>query len=291
MKTITSKLGITLFSTLLISCAESSFDNQPVSLAPENASGIIGGTLPSQSSQVARATVALGIYQGSSFKQFCTGVLISQDIVLTARHCLESVEVREQADPKVYLYFGSSTSNYDKKLERVSTTFLKNPDYKPIVYEPLDMVASASGDVGLLKLDTPAPTNSLPASIAIDVSLKAGQQVVLAGWGVTDDKLSTPTTQLRQTKVAYLDSWETHFVFDQSQNQGACRGDSGGPAYLEIKSQAYVIGTTRGAHAFTDCDGMIEYTNLGKNIHFIQSGIEQLKGQKPKIISLNSDKQ
>ena len=216
------------------------------------------------------------------------------------------------------MYFGSSYENYDKALERVSTKWEVNDKYTPIYEEEFGMVASARGDVALLKVENGIPLSAAPVKIGINHSLKKDQQITAAGWGVVyekheevgaevggilteeevaaresqssqnpDEDVEGSTDRLYETNVSFLSYWKTHLVFQQGKQNGVCRGDSGGPAYFNSKQHGFVvIGTVRGAHGFTDCSGMVEYTNLSNNIDFIQKAALKLKGNPVQVVDL-----
>lgn len=302
-----------LISFNLVACAGS--DTASIE-GGEQLQGIIGGAIPLEKSIARTATVAIGSIDKVTgrFSSFCTGVVVSRDLVLTAAHCMETdVIVSQKGSQSVSLYFGNAYENYDKSLERVSKKWEVNSKYAPIHEPEFDMVVSALGDVALLKVDGGVPLSSTPVKIGIDHNLKKGEQITAAGWGlvhekhdepgfsvgVTEEEASAPPEQaddaeadrvsdrLYETNISFIAYWKTHLVFQQSETNGVCRGDSGGPAYYKSKKYGYVlIGTVRGAHALSDCSGMVEYTNLTKNIDFIKKAATKLSGMPVQFVSL-----
>ncbi|MNT65521.1 hypothetical protein D3C72_2035110 [compost metagenome] len=58
-----------------------------------------------------------------------------------------------------------------------------------------------------------------------------------------DDKTQTSSDVLRKGLVKIAGGYgKTEIVFDQSDRNGVCSGDSGGPAFLEVKGKFYVFG-------------------------------------------------
>lgn len=301
-------------ATSVVSCA----DSQQTMNDMNQLNGIIGGTVPAADSIAKTSTVAIGTFNKAKgrFSSFCTGVVISKDFILTAAHCMEDEKLTSQnGSPSVLLYFGNAYENYDKNLERVSTKWEVNDKYEPI-YEPeFGMVASALGDVALLKVDGGIPTSALPIKIGINHNLKKDEKITAAGWGLTyekeeenvgylvgvseedvnpqaknpsnDEEIEGSTDRLYQTQISFISYWKTHLVFQQSKQTGVCRGDSGGPAYYKTKEHGtVVIGTVRGGHGFSDCSGLVEYTNLTNNIEFIKKASLKLTGTEATIVNL-----
>ncbi len=305
--------ALTLVSLLsLAACA----DSHESTNSSGTTQGIIGGTIPTEGSIAKNSTVAIGIFNKSKgrFSSFCTGVVVAKDLVLTAAHCMEDEKlVAKNGVRSVLLYFGNAYENYDKNLERTSTKWEVNDKYEPIYEEEFGLAASAIGDLALLKVNGNIPATALPVKIGVHHLLKKGDQITAAGWGLVYEKeeevefrvgateeevnpqVSLPegeeiegsTDRLYQTHISFIDYWKTHLVFQQSKKTGVCRGDSGGPAYFKTKEHGYVvIDTVRGGHGFSDCSGLVEYTNLTSNIEFIKKATAKLAGAAIEMVSL-----
>jgi len=281
-KTSIYNLILVLPLFLLSACSEGGRPQGLVSAdeAPAGV-GIVGGSAVDNQSWIRQSTVALGKKTKGTFKSFCTGVIIGPDLVLTAAHCME------EAGKKLTLYFGNTYTPYDKSLEKSTTQWIVNDRYRPIYEEDLGLVVSASGDLAMIKVPGGIPKSSKAVKIGTDHKLAKDTEVTIAGWGLTNEKEETISDRLYTTKIPFADYWKTHLVFDQTNGIGACRGDSGGPAYLVRENQeVLVLGTVRGGHAFSGCNGMIEYTNLSAHQKFLNAAAMKLSGKKLQYISL-----
>lgn len=219
---------------------------------PDSASGeiitttrpIINGT--PDTSQAHMAAVALTY--GPTSLAFCTGTLITPNVVLTAAHCLENVQAQS-----VQIFFGNDVT-LDGEYRGVSE----------ILPHPAFVGGAMEGDIGLIRLSSNAPPSitpipALPASLGL-TSADVGANVDLSGFGVTE--LDTADRKLHvEVPIGYVcnqgstcQGYIDPYCFQYSQSVGGtCAGDSGGPAFLWRDSTEYVVGVTSyGDPACTD---------------------------------------
>lgn len=243
--------------------------------------GIIGGDLTERTHKVYNSTVAV-LAQGfrEHFRVQCSGVLISENLVLTAAHCLQGLP------PKTTLavYFGVIVPRTKMENTREIEAILPHPGFSPIRDE-VGQIISSRHDVALLKIKGALPSFAVPAKIASSsLTPQKDEALVVAGFGLKNDEYQMPSEGLRHAHVNIHDTWETHYLIDQRNKTGLCKGDSGGPAYLQAAEELIVVGITRGGHhGSTNCRGFSEITALVDNLDFLQEGSRQLRAQEPTI--------
>ncbi|WP_413575217.1 S1 family peptidase [Bdellovibrio sp. HCB290] len=270
------KLWALLPALLLAACSPQ--HSGPVPQAQEDR--IINGKSVERDSQVANATVALMLVDGDRLRTFCTGTLISKDLIVTAGHCLEPI----QSGYEVVISFGSET--FYSKGEGDIREIDRALSYDMVTPQAGDGTSRASvelRDLALIKLRTLAPRWALPVPVlGSEARLNAGQEVLLAGFGRTNEKLSEMSKYLLTTHVRVLGVQDRKIIVDQSQGTGACWGDSGGPAFLQTESGLVVVGATSGAvDGSLNCHTQVAYASLAGFKEFLQKAASVLGGEAP----------
>ncbi len=200
---------------------------------------IVGGTLPKAKHPASYNTVAF--IKAADKKIFCTGSLISRTMILTAKHCLVGKKTED-----VLVFFGADTNKPEngiiKKIKRMQVRYPKDWE-----------MTFPSFDVAWVELEEEAPANykALPI-LSQKEELPSSDLVHLAGFGnssLEDGKIAAGTKFVTTTRLKkyYDNSRFFHILlFEGDQGQGACHGDSGGPAYIKTKKGWAIIGVTNG---------------------------------------------
>ncbi len=159
----------------------------------------------------------------------CTGTLIASDVVLTAAHCVQGIDVS-------HVSIGSVDWWQDEgELIEVSAA-----------------VAHPSYDIAVLRLaeESSFEPRAVGMGCALDEYLFDGADVAVVGYGITS-ATSQFNTQLREgfTVIDDADCSEYPCQRDKELWAGttganACSGDSGGPLYLMTEVGDFVIGAT-----------------------------------------------
>jgi secreted trypsin-like serine protease len=215
-----------------------------------NAQPIIGGTnaTPSEFSYIAglvdKSTSSL--YDGA----FCGASHIGNDWILTAAHCLYDDNGGKLTinDLDVYLNvwkLSAPPSNYERL--SVKAIFV-HPNYNDV---------TTDNDIALIQLNKSSafPIIKLP-KIGQDSLYNAGNNAIIAGWGIYDVKNSLSADVLRRANIDIISTTICNGVNsydgDISSNmfcagkpdgsKDACQGDSGGPLLVANNGDTTQIG-------------------------------------------------
>jgi hypothetical protein len=141
----------------------------------------------------------------------CTGVVVAQDIVLTAAHCLEAGKLR------------ITTTVRTATLSDV-TQAVPHPNYKA--------AERGSPDLAILKLAKPLPGNFSPVHIE-PRAVSENADLIVAGYGKSADNDKGQNLVLR-TVLQHVESRTSAYLALKGVGDsvaGAAPGDSGGPVF------------------------------------------------------------
>ncbi len=200
----------------------------------------------------------------------CTGTLIRKDMVVTAAHCLSN------SGRNPTLIFGPDLHS-PMATRREAEAVAINPKWKTNAGKGMDQ-----GDIAIVKFagGLPRGYKAVP-TLSADKDIKAGAEVTLAGYGISNAQTKTGSGKLRRTEVSILKNriGKSEMILDQAHGRGACHGDSGGPAFLRQGRKLVLAGVTnRGypAHAPDDCAHQVVYTKLPAYRSWIKKSEKEL---------------
>jgi hypothetical protein len=238
---------------------------------------IVGGEEVQASDPIRDSTVAL--YDPSPDGKggaLCTASLIGKDVAVTAAHCIDP------RGPAPVLLFGRDVAAPDT-IKRQVTGAKIHPDYSRKAGHGMD-----EGDIALVRFPGGLPPGYhaiRPASS--ESALGKGEDAVLAGYGISNARRKTGAGRLRKAKVRISNPrpGKKEMVLDQSHGQGACHGDSGGPAFVREGGKVVLAGVTNRSYppgSPDDCAHQVVYTKLPAYRSWIAKSKKELRaGARP----------
>lgn len=218
--------------------------------------GISGGSPATPS--ISQQTIMIVSTRGA----ICTGSVIAQNLILTAAHC-----VAPKSD------YAVSVKGSAPNIIRVKRILL-HPKYNPRQFE----THIPSPDIAILELSETLPTTYRAAKLSAATALpKRGTMFTLAGFGFGRDGDEKSLGSLRSITLPSVGTTGGIMVRvspGEHSTQGACTGDSGGPAYHDGEL-AGVIGWTSiptGKH----CGFTTGLTLVGIQLDWIHAVIQSL---------------
>ncbi|PWA01845.1 hypothetical protein BB558_002029, partial [Smittium angustum] len=181
----------------------------------------------------------------------CTGVFISQNVVLTAAHCVYNETTGKVHESDITVSGGTKNIIYKTDINNQYSVqnVLYHPDFAETLFD---------GDIALLILSKNITDPKISFAKIYNFPITDDTPVEAAGWGLTNhDGVSGETEVLRAVPLFIsssnvcagdYDFWKSNndsFVCTQSKNgEGTCFGDSGGPLYFTGDENKPIIGIT-----------------------------------------------
>ncbi len=230
---------------------------------------IVGGEGVAPEDDIAHTTVAL-YRQTSQGGMLCTATLIAKNIAVTAAHCVE------QGVDHMAVILGEKIESDDREILRVADAEISKE------WNHRNLASEDAGDIALVRFEGKLPkgyhaAHLLPAKR----KLEKGDEVVLAGYGITNASKKSGSGTLRKATVTVNqpEFGQTEILLDQRRGSGACHGDSGGPAFVESNGKYYLMGVTSRGYPVTapdDCKHEVVYTRVNAYREWISQASKEL---------------
>jgi hypothetical protein len=151
---------------------------------------------------------------------YCTGSVIDKRTVLTAAHC-----VGKPDETAVLLRGGDGQSVFLQ-----TSDVAVHPGFRPDAARR----GALSIDLALVRIAEPLPAGFRPVSLSETSRVEIGQQLSIAGFGITDETMPKTGGVLREGLVEVGGSTPPFLIMlsdPEGQGLGGCTGDSGAPIF------------------------------------------------------------
>lgn len=224
-----------------------------------NASPIISGRRAAAGE--VGATVAL-ISPGDPLP-LCTGTLVTEDVVVTAAHCvLTQTESGDFGPPvaisELAVLIGATDTASTASEQRYAVSRIWAHPAFPANTEATGALIDEH-DVAAVILDRPV-TGAAPVPLLdpsqLDVELVPRRMMDVAGYGTTDPGGYGENTLLHLAQLPFRERSDFEMIGGDPGGPDTCYGDSGGPAYVSTAAGPRLVGvTSRGPDPYHErCD-------------------------------------
>lgn len=225
--------------------------------SPLTLKAVIGGADLDPSDKLARSAVGIfEKYLNRTWITNCFGSVVEKRLILTAAHCLSG---DNQDHPENFaINFSTDQIVYDSKNEITELVSIENQfiirKVKKLIVHPKFDGKKGSNDIALIVLEDDAPEGAIDVNFFSEELFNqfnrfkdVSHRVTLVAGGSTNEKTYTKSVGLQAATLSAR--IEDQFVItDQSAAIGACKGDSGGPAFTDFKGIVYQIGVISKPH-------------------------------------------
>lgn len=228
MKVIYKQLFLIMILGGLLGCSESAHSREH--LVDNERHGILGGHVIDGKDRISSS---LAFLVNSESNEICTGTLVTRTILLTAAHCIPP----QSENLQVYFSHQPLAEEVDVEGQQVQSAYL-HPDFDR-------KNSMTSIDLALVVLKEPAPRSFKPAVLLRSEEIRAGQKVVLAGYGNSSAVNSEGFGVLRKVESRLSFVGPQFFEVNQKGGRGICDGDSGGPVFIATGNGLRLLGVTK----------------------------------------------
>lgn len=178
---------------------------------------IVGGTSVTKRDAAARSVVAL-VGENVQGEALCTGSVISDEIILTAAHCLTGVS-------RLFVIFSTNLKTATRADVHLVDQAVQHPRWS-------GGFSSDRGDLALLHFTGGLPVGYKPAVLAdVGFRVEPGSPVLFLGYGVQNGRRNSGSGRLRETESTIFGRVSQTEIVTDGQKSSVCFGDSGGPAF------------------------------------------------------------
>ncbi len=192
----------------------------------------LSGNTASKKEPLAQSVVALVAIQDDR-EALCTGTILSDDLILTAAHCVEDSPKKLMVvfNRNLQMKAKPGTTGLNLDSVRAADRFKQNPAWGKDL-------ANGRGDLALVHFQGGLPSGYSAVRLAsAAIQLDLGVEVRLLGYGVTNGVTHVGSGVLRETETTVMSSSSPTEIVTDGRKSSVCFGDSGGPAFSQQNGQ------------------------------------------------------
>ncbi len=221
----------------------------------------------------------------NSDRTSCTGVIISENLILTAGHCFDNVD----KDTKSIQISNNKNGEYKLKKIELAQKWTRHPLYKEPKSGGRKKDVDIQYDIAYLKTESnllaefELAEQDLPKVFTSDDTLAEAMKVqtegMAYGYGlvVDSDNPQDNTGSIKKELPQNLElNSEINVIIARSliKKRGVCQGDSGGGLYMQVGNETYVAGILSGISSEGGCgskESYAAYSMIHKHLCWIMN--------------------
>ena len=269
MKIIHSLTLCLLLTSPLVASAQF-LDDPNDSMSGMIEKAVIGGELVTSDSRVAKTTVSL-VIDSSETINFCSGTLITKDLVLTAAHCLTNLD-------KPWDSTLSVTGTVNGKEKITGDNWVVHPQYQRTSGYSFFNTKSPyrnMHDLALVKLNQPVSSAAVITELPDrEIAIGTAMEVLVAGFGRIGPKTSSNgDLYFAWTTGTFTTLGDDHQI--EMTGVQPCHGDSGGPVFQADANHLVLLGVT--SHGDPQCVSFGSATAVDIHLPWIRESAQKLR--------------
>jgi secreted trypsin-like serine protease len=199
---------------------------------------------------------------------FCSGVVVAQDIVLTAAHC-----VGKAADSRIY-YRGAA----DEPVLAAVAEVAVHPGFRPNAVKTRER----SVDLALVRLAQLLPATLAAADLAEAGAVSVGDKFRLAGFGLAREGADKTGGVLRLAELAARTPLSSLLLWAEDpsgKGAGACTGDSGAPIFAQDSDKVVAITAWAAGSGARQCGALTQGVLVAPQLPWITKVVQGWSGR------------